>query len=140
MSGYAYGDHEPAIKCPYCQTRCTADFVDVGVGMLQCGPYHCDNCLASEIGPYDKTHNPFKLTFAEEPPDPRARVLTKQESDTGWYAPDSPPGSSANVIGGKVVSHVQMRDTYRDEFLGNPLHEDQSYIDKWWEDIRESTT
>lgn len=28
-----------------------ADFVDVGVGFAQCGPYHCDNCDASEISP-----------------------------------------------------------------------------------------
>lgn len=117
--GYGYGQHPPTEKCPYCGARCDADFVDIGVGMQQCGPFHCENCGASEIGPHDKE-----------------RVLTNEESKTGWYAPGKPPGSSANVIGGRIVSHVVMRDTYRDKFLGEPLYDVPGEVEKWWKDIR----
>ena len=120
-SGYAYGQGEPVEHCPYCNTVCRADFVDVGVGFTQCGPFHCDNCGATEIGPYDEE-----------------RPLTEAEQKRGWYAPGSEPGSSANVIAGKVVSHVQMRQVYRDEFVGNLLHDDESYVDAWYARIRKS--
>lgn len=117
--GYCYGEHEPTEECPYCDTICRADFVDVGVGFTQCGPYHCEECGASEIGPYDEE-----------------RELSDIEKATGWYAPESLPGSSANVINGRIVSYVQMRDTYRREFFGNPLWHDKNYVDSWWEEIR----
>lgn len=80
MSGYAYGDHEPKERCPYCNALCCADFVDVGVGMVQCGPYHCERCGASQIGPHDEE-----------------RVLTPEEEKCGWYGPGTAAGSSANV-------------------------------------------
>ena len=117
--GYAYGQHEPTRECPYCGTICRADFVDVGVGLTQCGPYHCENCGASEIGPHD------------EP-----RPLSEDEKKHGWYAPDSAPGSSANVINGRIVSHVQAREAYRREFVGNPLWHDKKYVDDWWKKQR----
>lgn len=119
MSGYTYGEHEPTQNCPYCQTVCRADFVDIGVGMQQCGPYHCDNCLASEIGPYDEE-----------------RPLSEEEERTGWYAPGAEPGSSANVIGGRVVSYVQARETYRQEFVGNAMWFDKAHVAEWWEKAR----
>lgn len=119
MTGYAYREHEPTIPCPYCDTVCRADFVDIGVGFQQCGPYHCERCGASEIGPYD---------------DPRP--LSECEEKTRWYAPASEPGSSANVIGGRIVSHVQARAEYRREFTGNPLWQDKSYVDDWWKNQR----
>lgn len=54
MSGYTYGESEPKAVCPYCTyTECYADFVDVGVGYVQSGPYTCDRCNAVEIGSYD---------------------------------------------------------------------------------------
>ena len=109
---------QPTRPCPYCQAMCDADFVDVGVGLVRCGPYHCEQCGASEIGPNDEE-----------------RSLTTQER-TGWYAPNTEPGSSANVIGGKIVSHRQMKATYQREFRGNPLWHDKSYVDQWWEAIR----
>jgi hypothetical protein len=84
--------------------------------MQQCGPYHCEQCGASEIGPYDKE-----------------RELTAQERDAGWYAPASEPGSSANIIGGRIVSHVQARDAYQDEFAGNPLWQNEKYVANWWQ-------
>lgn len=117
--GYKYGDHEPTESCPYCQTICRADFVDIGVGMIQCGPFHCEECGASEIGGYD---------------DPRP--LTDDERGTGWYAPNSKPGSTANVINGRIVSHVQARDTYKREFAGNPLWHDKEYVEAWWDGHR----
>lgn len=115
MSGYGYGEHPPTKDCPYCRAVCDADFVDIGIGFTQCGPYYCGNCHASEIGMYD------------EP-----RELTDEEDKTGWYRPESEPGSSANVIGGRVVSHQVMRDEYRKEFVGNPLWCDKSYVEDWF--------
>lgn len=119
MSGYAYGEHEPTQECPYCKTVCCADWVDVGVGMVQCGPFHCNECGSSEIGSFDDE-----------------RELTKEENDCGWYKPNSEPGSSANVIAGRIVSHVQARDTYQREFYANPKWEDKEYVDNWWEKTR----
>jgi hypothetical protein len=119
MGGYCYGEHEPTEVCPYCGTICRADFVDIGVGMQQCGPYHCDECGASESGPYDAD-----------------RPLSDSEKAAGWYAPGKEPGSSANVIHGRVVGYVQARDTYRAEFIGNPLWHDEKYVADWWEKTR----
>lgn len=118
-SGYPYSDHEPTENCPYCGTVCRADFVDVGVGYVQCGPYHCDNCLASEIGTYDKE-----------------RELSAEEIKTGWYSPGSEPGSSANMIGGRIVSHVQARDTYKQEFYRNSQYDIPGFVENWWNEQR----
>lgn len=123
MGGYPYGEHQPTEKCPYCGTRCDADFVDIGVGYQQCGPYHCEACGASEIGPNDKD-----------------RPLSADEKRTGWYTPNSEPGWSANVIHGRIVSHQVMRGTYQDVFTGNPMWDDKDYVDGWWRDIRAITT
>lgn len=119
MAGYCYGEDPPVESCPYCGAKCDADFVDIGVGFTQCGPYHCEICGASEIGPYDKD-----------------RPLSEQENKTGWYGPGQEPGSSANVVHGKIVSHQVMKETYQEEFKGNPLWHDKSYVEKWWEKIR----
>lgn len=95
--GYVYGESEPKERCPYCNAMCCADFVDVGVGMIQCGPYHCEACGASEIGPHDKP-----------------RPLTKIEEDTGWYGPGSSAGSSANVDDkGKHITYYEADTLYR---------------------------
>lgn len=95
--GYAYGDLEPKERCPYCNASCHADFVDVGVGYQQCGPYHCEGCGASEIGTFD---------------DPR--TLSAIEEKTGWYAPGSEPGSSANIDeNGNHVSWHEADTIYR---------------------------
>lgn len=119
MSGYTCGQHQPVEKCPYCGSFCDADFVDIGVGYQQCGPYHCLSCGASEIGPYD----------AE-------RKLSAKEERCGWYGPDQPPGSSANVIDGKIVTHQVMVAAYREEFVGNPLWQDDSYVKEWYRKTR----
>jgi len=94
--GYNYGEAEPTEKCPYCGEECNADFVDVGIGYTQCGPYHCMECGASEIGPND------------EP-----RPLTDKEKKCWWYAPGTPPGSSANTIDGVIVDHKTADAFYR---------------------------
>lgn len=117
--GYKYNEYEPTANCPYCGTVCRADFVDIGVGYQQCGPYHCDQCGASEIGPYDAERN-----------------LTETEKSCGWYAPGAEPGSSANVIGGRIVSHVQARNAYRQAFKGNPFYDVPGEVEQWWVDQR----
>lgn len=111
----------PRQRCPYCARVCFADFVDVGVGDcgVQCGPYHCDNCGASEIGVYD---NP--------------RSLTEQEIEVGWYGPDTEPGSSANVIGGKIVTAEEMLTVYNEQWTANPLYEVDGAVERWRVDIR----
>jgi len=105
---------QPTEPCPYCRTPCDADWVDVGVGLVQCGPYHCQQCGASEIGPNDSE-----------------RPLSDREKETGWYEPGADPGSSANVVGGKIVSHRVMRDAYQQAYWDDPQH-----IEEWWNDVR----
>lgn len=97
--GYPYGEAEPKERCPYCGALCCADFVDVGVGMVQCGPFHCECCGASEIGIHD---------------DPRP--LTEAEEKYGWYGPDSDHGSSANVDEhGNHVRYFEADTLYREQ-------------------------
>lgn len=115
MGGYAYGQDQPIEKCPYCGAICEADFVDIGVGYQQCGPYHCAKCGASEIGPYDD-----------------ARPLHKEEIAKGWYSPGTEPGSSANVIDGRIVSHRAAKRAYAEEFTNNVLWHDKRYVGCWW--------
>lgn len=106
-------------NCPYCNTLCDADWVDVGVGFVQCGPYHCEACGASEISSYDKD-----------------RSLSDKEKDTGWYSPGSEPGSSANVINGKIVSAAEMLRTYKNEMTNDPFYEYEGYVEDWFKRIR----
>lgn len=97
MGGYAYGEGEPKERCPYCRALCCADFVDVGVGYIQCGPYHCERCGASQIGPND------------EP-----RPLMNIEDECGWYSPGSSAGSSANVDeDGNHIRYFEADTLYR---------------------------
>ncbi len=107
MSGYCYGEAEPKERCPYCGALCCADFVDIGVGYTQCGPYHCEACRASEIGPCrcsadlgdDCTCHPN---------------LAAEEKRTGWYKPNSPPDPLANVNDdGRIIRHFEADTLYR---------------------------
>ncbi len=118
MNGHAYGEAAPTQQCPYCGHHCSADFVDIGVGMQQCGPYHC-GCGASEIGTFDAP-----------------RELSEREKETGWYAPGEPPSDKANVIDGQVVSAEAMRAAYRAEFTNNPRYHEPGAVEKWREDMR----
>ncbi len=105
MSAY---DIKP-YPCPYCQFPMEADFVDVGVGMVQCGPYHCDNCNASEIGPeYSERKDAGKLT-AEE--------VRTHFYQGGQISPH------ANQHNGKLITHKQADAIYRADYFaqnGNP--------------------
>lgn len=73
------------LPCPFCGHPCEADWVDVEVGWVQCGPYWCESCGASEVGPYDKKGGRKTLH--------------------GWYVPGSGFASTVNVFEGKPVSH-----------------------------------
>lgn len=84
------------VNCPYCSFPCEADWVDVGVGEIQCGPYYCQNCKASEIGPFDDL-----------------RPLTDEENRTNWYSPESKLGSLVNQFNGKPISHHLAKEFYR---------------------------
>ncbi len=83
---------EPTESCPYCGETCHADFVDNGFGpyAVQCGPYHCDGCGASEVGPEGGG-----------------------DEATGWYPPDSGQVSPyANTVNGVLVDHVTAKVMY----------------------------
>src|SRR5690554_3276836 len=101
MSGYNYGEPEPKRPCLYCNARCHADFCDVGVGMVQVGPYHCESCGASEAGPHEN--------YADR---------DDYDRDTGWYRPGSRPGDTANID--EEGNHIswQRADTLYREKLG----------------------
>jgi hypothetical protein len=81
--------------CPYCGEMMDCDRVDVEVGFIQCGPYYCDNCGASEIGP--------------EYFDPDFQA-TKEEKSTGYYRNKLSP--CANTFGGELVDHQTAKRLY----------------------------
>lgn len=101
----------PSEKCPYCGNECEADWVDVGVGMVRCGPYHCRECGASEIGPeQEKWWGRVDGKFAWKEGCP----YTEQERKTGWYEPESKKVSPyANTVGGVLVDHQTAIIAYR---------------------------
>lgn len=67
-----YGHYDKPEPCPYCGSDCHAEFVDVGVGMVQCGPYRCEECHAYEL----------KAGYDGDP-----ETWTTKEQDTGWREP-----------------------------------------------------
>jgi len=83
----------PEEPCPHCGAMCAADFVDNGVAMVQCGPYHCEACGASEIGP--------------EGDDGRSCI----EQETGWYS-DGKISPHANTVNGVIVDHETAKFFY----------------------------
>ena len=83
------------MKCPYCDSdNCEAEWVDVEVGFIQCGPYICLDCGASEIGAYDKT------------------PATELEKEKGWYAPDN-HSEHVSTISGKIINSAEALALYR---------------------------
>lgn len=110
--------------CPYCRATCECDLVDVGVGFVQCGPYHCEACGAIERGAYDDS------------PEDQARVDTK----TGWFPPseDPRPGSSANMIAGRLATVGETRTLYQARFAGSPDYDTPGVVEAWWQNQRET--
>ena len=124
----------PQQECPYCKEMMDADWVDNGVGMVQCGPYHCFNCGASEIGPelykwYYKDRNgktiylpgkrryhPIlkkKVQFGSYPVLKHGHPFTEKEIETGFYEPRSGKISPyANTVNGVLVDHVTAKKMY----------------------------
>lgn len=115
-------------NCPYCGSECEADWVDVGVGFVQCGPYYCENCRASEIGLYDDIGFDSNLivehmkkceeTGIDKPfilPD--TATITDEEFETGWFKPGSPLGSTVNTHNGEYVDHKTARELYKQGLL-----------------------
>lgn len=97
--------------CPYCgNTDCEADWTDVGVGLVQSGPYVCDRCGASSIGLYDKNQ-----------PD-------EDEKKTGWWKPGR-FGSSANVFNGVHIDVSTAKVLYRLGLLTPENRKDQNVQD-----------
>lgn len=108
----------PIAICPYCECKdCEADFCDVGVGMVQCGPYHCPACNASEASSRD------------------TRELTAKEKETGWYEPNTPVSEIANQLNGQLIDHgtakilqafaaPQVPSTLSENKVGHPDYHD----------------
>ena len=98
----------PVKPCPYCGEMMDADWVDVGVGMVQCGPYHCFSCGGSEIGPeWEKVKD----------------SLTDAERETGFYKGKISP--HANQVNGVPICHKTADALYRAKYFaenGNPLN------------------
>jgi hypothetical protein len=95
----SYSNYDARRVCPYCTyPDCSADWVDVEVGLVQCGPFICDHCGACEIGPYD---------HASE------TMLQEIERKTRWYLPDRTYLTSAPTHNGKPVDHETAQKLYR---------------------------
>ena len=93
--------------CPWCKTEgCEADWVDVGIGLVQCGPFVCPNCDATSIGAYDSTK------------------ATAEEKEAGWYRPGK-IGDKTNTFQGKPVDHKTALDLYRIGALDKKPTEDK---------------
>lgn len=85
----------PKSTCPYCGNKeCEADWCNVEVGMVQCGPYVCRDCGASEIGPFDEN------------------TLTETEKEKHWFEPGH-FGTTANTYEGVHIDHKTTLDLYR---------------------------
>ena len=104
----------PTEECPYCGEECEADFVDNGIGMAQCGPYHCFNCGASEIGPemefeeLEDENGHYVMGGIKNPED-----FTDTEIAEGWYEPERRKISPyANTVNGELVDHKTAKEMY----------------------------
>jgi hypothetical protein len=90
----------PNTTCPYCGfTECEADFVDIGVGYQQCGPYYCPECGAVEMGAYDNPKQP----------------LDPEEQKTRWYKGGQSQTCAPN-IGGVPLDHLTAKKLYEFEY------------------------
>lgn len=101
------------------------DLVDVGVGMIQCGPYVCGSCGASEIGP-ERTTNTYddKYRLISTVDNADALGLDEDERRTNFYK-NGRISPHANQLNGQVISHKLADALYRaDHFAthGNPYN------------------
>ena len=104
-----YYSYDTPEKCPYCGDDCHADFVDIGIGMEQCGPYHCDSCGASEIGPELRSWYVDERTPILRDGHPFSEI----ELENGWYDPNKKKVSPyANTINGVLVDHKTAKVAY----------------------------
>lgn len=93
----SYDAYKERRVCPYCSyNRCQADWVDIGIGLVQCAPFYCEECGACEIGPYDKPTN-----------------LTEQEKKLHWYEPGRSHLTSAPTLDGVPVDQKMAKFLYR---------------------------
>jgi len=76
---------DPTRSCPYCGDSMEADWVHNGVDLVQCGPFLCSGCGASEIGIGDTLE------------------VTDEERRTGFYRDRVSP--AANTFLGRIVNH-----------------------------------
>lgn len=113
MSNY----DEPLKPCPYCKNDMMADWVDVGCGVVQCGPYHCMSCGASEIGPEmkyevlkDENGRCAGIGKLLNPED-----FTEEEIATGYYKGKISP--YANTVNGILVDHITAKEAYDADLL-----------------------
>lgn len=105
-------------ECPYCKNICECDTVDVGVGYVQCGPYFCEKCGSSEIGPefYDwvlenREGNPIFIN--SHPILKKEHPFSEKEIETLWYEPFKNKLSPyANTVGGLLVNHIEAKKAY----------------------------
>ena len=97
---WALHGHQNISYCPYCGEIIYCDEVDIGIGYQQCGPYHCENCGASEIHPNDTL------------------PLDEDEQETGFYKNRlSPIANQTND--GKLVNHKEALKLYPFGLLKN---------------------
>ncbi|EOV9525610.1 hypothetical protein JC777_00215 (plasmid) [Bacillus cytotoxicus] len=109
----------PTRECPYCKSYMEADWVDVGVGMVQCGPYHCYECGASEIGPelsdwyYKDREGETIYLDGWYPVLKLNHPFSEMELETGYYDPSKNKVSPyANTVNGVLVDHVTAKAAY----------------------------
>ena len=107
----------PQQPCPYCQAPMDADWVDIGVGMVQCGPYHCFSCNASEIGREAGEHDESGKWVQAD------LKLDADEERTGFYKGRISP--YANQAHGVLIDHKTADALYRADYFaryGNPYN------------------
>ena len=100
--------------CPYCGAKAYAEYVDNGIGYVQCTPHYCDNCGAVEIGFHcddiginKQLHNFYdrqlgfygKIVSRFVVPKESSKI-SQEEFDKGWYKP---------LFDNKIKNFIQKR-------------------------------
>lgn len=121
-----YHNYDDPVPCPYCNAPCHADFVDIDVAMIQCGPYFCYECGASEIGPelFDWAEKKMKYCEFEGKEtehnkyDENKNLIMKKghpfseiELKTKWYN-SGKLSPYANTVNGNLVNHEEAKAAY----------------------------